>query len=458
LIWVKIPSLENGANEIQMKTHSKNSFLQSRSNLENTINTLSQASLWLDANKDVQTRAGENELTAIKDQVSNRNFDGITDADLLKNGLNNRDVLDFASGDRVTKDGVLQSSWLGENNNLFFVKKTATDNSSPFFASGNLKARVNNGKIKLEPDKNGLNFTGNTNIFDSKFHLINLSFGSNGVNFRIDGQQDFSSTDSTTMDLTQAQSIALGSKYPSPYWSCQQAEIIAFKKSLTEAEKISVENYLTQKYGLINRQVTSNVSATTTQENLDTTSLQVKFFDQISDTLSINENNKLTVTVPPSNLSGDKSGYVPLSIIEIESENNQEEIIINSLTYIAQNLPAQANIIISEISWAGSFVSSDDQWIELYNHGTENINLENFVIEGLGNSTNPNLELNNSNCSNLNLESNKYYLISKFNSDDAQTTLNIVPDCVLDSLEINKTGEALSLKDLDNRVLDSVEF
>jgi len=130
------------------------------------------------------------------------------------------------------------------------------------------------------------------------------------------------------------------------------------------------------------------------------------------------------------------------------------EIQLTNLTggialFSAQNQTPK-NLIFSEINWAGSSASASDQWIELYNYGTETVDLTDLIIENLGNTTNPNLAINSTNCggkTNFNLNAGEVFLISKYDSNNSQTLLNSEPGCVFADLELNTAGETLILKD-----------
>lgn len=115
------------------------------------------------------------------------------------------------------------------------------------------------------------------------------------------------------------------------------------------------------------------------------------------------------------------------------------------------------NVAFSEINWAGSSVSENDQWIELYNYGTETQDLTNLVLKGLGNTATPDLTLTNAECTNLNLAPNEYFLISKYDKTDSNTLLNIQSDCVFSDLELNTAGESLILSS-NGSDIDTVDF
>ncbi len=282
-----------------------------------------------------------------------------------------------------------------------------------------MKVQISSGKIKLQPDKNGLNFTGNGSILDNKFHLINLSFGSNGINFRIDGQQDFSSSDVTSLDLTQNQSIALGSKYPSPYWSGQQAEVIAFKKSLTEAEKISVENYLNQKYGLAEDGITPVLDQDDTQTDFNLETLQVKFYNQTTSDLSLNTNQEVQVKTPSYNFEQNDSRYLPLSVLLNEKQGENKEFSLKSgVVYTLQNQSSSSLQSSSDQSFSSIFSSSlaESSTISSINSSEEN----SFSSQ---NSSSPNFSSSVSSSSNSVFSSSTQSFTSSNSSSSVSSSL-----------------------------------
>ena len=113
-------------------------------------------------------------------------------------------------------------------------------------------------------------------------------------------------------------------------------------------------------------------------------------------------------------------------------------------------------LLITEINWAGSSASASDQWIELYNNTAGNLDLTDFVIENLGNTTIPNLTLTSGECSNLSLASGEVFLISKFEATSSQTLLNHTPDCVFADLELDVSGEELKIRNADAGLMEVV--
>lgn len=106
-------------------------------------------------------------------------------------------------------------------------------------------------------------------------------------------------------------------------------------------------------------------------------------------------------------------------------------------------------LIINEVMWMGSTVSTADEWIELKNLGTSTIDLTGWFIERAGSGS-----------STILLEGlvagGSYYLVSNFSSDNASSSLadTIIPDKVTYALSLTNAGEQLTLKDNTGAVVD----
>ena len=117
-------------------------------------------------------------------------------------------------------------------------------------------------------------------------------------------------------------------------------------------------------------------------------------------------------------------------------------------------------VSFSEINWAGSSASYADEWVELYNNSDQDVNLNGWTIENLGDSESPNITINSTICSNTVIPANGYFLISNYGSNNGgrtnpMTLLNVNPDCVTTRIEMtNKTGEVLKLKDSSGSIVD----
>lgn len=120
-------------------------------------------------------------------------------------------------------------------------------------------------------------------------------------------------------------------------------------------------------------------------------------------------------------------------------------IILPSLFFVYAETP---KIVFSEIAWMGGQNGSADEWIELYNSGSTDINLTGYVIE----SESKKLSIKLSGI----LTAGQYYLIER--TDD-----NSVPNIQADLVStfgtgLSNSGDNLYLNDANGQSIDSVLF
>ena len=101
---------------------------------------------------------------------------------------------------------------------------------------------------------------------------------------------------------------------------------------------------------------------------------------------------------------------------------------------------AYADVYINEVAWMGASASSTNEWIELYNDGTSDIDLDGWVIVSEDGS--PNISITGA--ANSVIGSKKYYLIER--TDDTSA-----PDVSADLIApfgsgLSNTGEKPFLK------------
>lgn len=106
---------------------------------------------------------------------------------------------------------------------------------------------------------------------------------------------------------------------------------------------------------------------------------------------------------------------------------------------------ASIDLAINEISWAGNFNSSSDEWIELYNFGSESVNIDGWILASIDGS--PNIELAGL------IEANSFYLLER--SDD-DSVLEIEADIIY-SGSLSNAGECLELWDSEDNLIDSID-
>ncbi|MEJ2627580.1 MAG: lamin tail domain-containing protein [bacterium] len=102
------------------------------------------------------------------------------------------------------------------------------------------------------------------------------------------------------------------------------------------------------------------------------------------------------------------------------------------------------DVCINEIAWMGTEASSNDEWIELYNHTDRNIDLTNYTLVAEDGS--PEILLSDT------IEAHSYFLLER--SDD-QTVSDIEADLIYTG-SLGNTGEYLFLKDSNEVVVDRV--
>lgn len=109
----------------------------------------------------------------------------------------------------------------------------------------------------------------------------------------------------------------------------------------------------------------------------------------------------------------------------------------------AQTPPSSPSVVINEISWTGTAANSADEWIELYNTTSSDINLSGWRIEdddndqiySIGSGT---------------IAAGSYFLI-----EDSQETTSIAADLIA-NLSLSNTGDKLVLKNASGDMVDIV--
>jgi len=100
------------------------------------------------------------------------------------------------------------------------------------------------------------------------------------------------------------------------------------------------------------------------------------------------------------------------------------------------------DVVINEVAWAGSVDSAADEWIELYNNTSLDVDLTGWIIEDDGNAL-PSL-------SGI-IPAHGYYLI-----EDSESVVNPnVADAVI-GLSLANSGDSLVLKDSVGNIIDTV--
>lgn len=105
----------------------------------------------------------------------------------------------------------------------------------------------------------------------------------------------------------------------------------------------------------------------------------------------------------------------------------------------------KAQVVINEICWAGSDNSSYDEWIELYNHSSSDVDLTGWILQAADSS--PEIFLSGT------INAYSYFLLER--TDD-----NSVSDITADIIytgAMGNSGENLSIKNHESVLLDRVD-
>ncbi|GAB4568103.1 MAG: hypothetical protein Fur0017_10400 [Anaerolineales bacterium] len=148
-------------------------------------------------------------------------------------------------------------------------------------------------------------------------------------------------------------------------------------------------------------------------------------------------------------LSATASGYGTLvpsiaanRVIDLTGNNNLPSTSTdNSVTFAA--LSARS-VIINEVAWAGTTSSlPNDEWIELYNVSNATINITGWTLRAADGT--PGITLNGT------IPAGGYFLLER---DDDNTVSDIPADQIYTG-ELSNSGEALTLRDGANQVIDT---
>ncbi len=113
--------------------------------------------------------------------------------------------------------------------------------------------------------------------------------------------------------------------------------------------------------------------------------------------------------------------------------------------------PARASgtIYISEINWAGSSLSTADEWIELANLSDEPAPIAGWKIEGAGSSGRPLVFPAGSM-----IPANGAYVVANYAATDAQSALAITPDAVTSTVSLSNAAMDIKLLDQNGELID----
>ena len=106
---------------------------------------------------------------------------------------------------------------------------------------------------------------------------------------------------------------------------------------------------------------------------------------------------------------------------------------------------ASAGVVINEIAWMGTEVSTSDEWIELYNSGAADVSLDGWMLEAEDGQ--PSIALSG------NIAANRFFLLER---TDDETVPGIAADLIYTGA-LGNDGEKLELKDANRIVVDTVD-
>lgn len=126
------------------------------------------------------------------------------------------------------------------------------------------------------------------------------------------------------------------------------------------------------------------------------------------------------------------------------------------LLFLLLSLPltvqgASLNVIINEIAWMGTENSANDEWIELYNNGDEDINLEGWGLYEQGGLTliEPLTGI---------IKAKSYYLVERTDDETVPDVEASQPPSSWGGRGLKNTGEHLQLLDNNSNIVDEVNY
>jgi hypothetical protein len=117
-------------------------------------------------------------------------------------------------------------------------------------------------------------------------------------------------------------------------------------------------------------------------------------------------------------------------------------------TWIAPT--GNCTVIINELMWMGNGIpDTDDEWIELRNTTGNPINLAGWVIKGAASNGGGNLTIASGT-----IPANGFFLISNYAATDSNSHLNITPDVINISVQLDNTGARYTLVNNSGKIVD----
>ncbi|MBI2639339.1 MAG: lamin tail domain-containing protein [Candidatus Sungbacteria bacterium] len=125
--------------------------------------------------------------------------------------------------------------------------------------------------------------------------------------------------------------------------------------------------------------------------------------------------------------------------------------VLLALAVLALAQSALASVVISEVAWMGTGVSTADEWVELKNDAGSPVDLSGWRLEWRGGEYG--LTINSDKCANTVLSAGGYFLLERTNDD---TVPNVAADCIYTGA-LSNSGEVLILKNDIGAAVDQVD-
>jgi hypothetical protein len=158
-----------------------------------------------------------------------------------------------------------------------------------------------------------------------------------------------------------------------------------------------------------------------------------------------NSNNQLTQTTTTSYSYQlpDQDGSYQFKVEAYDKAGNFSASTLCGITLsrLTETVINSGDVIINELMWMGSTTSPADEWIELRNTKNQEIDLSNWQIVKRNSSSTDELMLTIP--SGKKIPANGYFLITNY--DKANSAINVDPDFVTTSVELNNGNLRLKL-------------
>ncbi len=116
---------------------------------------------------------------------------------------------------------------------------------------------------------------------------------------------------------------------------------------------------------------------------------------------------------------------------------------------ITPTLPASRAIVINEVAWMGTKADSNDEWIELYNPGSTDIDLTGWKIEGRSSGSTLSFTIN---LNSVTLAAGSYYLLEQ---DDDTAVKDVPANQIITTTNMSDSGLSLTLKSSNGTTIDT---